>query len=236
VKKPPLVPPRSGGKKKTDPARRKKRPPFCPPVKGGKKKVNPLDIARARGWRPPDAPGPKKKKLKTRDKGLKPALPLSPVDFRPKWNPTRQKFYESARILYVEQGYSQAAIQRKLKLCQRTLSNWKREGQWEVQREVKQQGPQALIADVELALKKLVEDLGAHIRAGNRPWKGAADEVNKFVNVVERLRGDAYFAGHLTKTLELLTEYLRVSEKNELVKSLMETLPGFTVWALSRKS
>lgn len=248
---------KAGRVAKTNPARRKKvtplpsprkrrdkkckvTPPSIPPAKAaGKKKANPLDIAAARGWRPPDKPGPeKKRKVTPIPQPLSPrrgerGAAQAPLDFRAKFNPTRQKFYESARILYVEEGYSLLAIQKKFKLSWNTVSRWRDEGQWESQRQVRQQGPQALVVDLEIALKKLVDDLSTYVRAGNRPWKGAADEINKLVNVIERLRGDAYFNGHLTKTVELMAEYLRVSDKNDLLKIIAEVLPGFTVWALS---
>ncbi len=151
--------------------------------------------------------------------------------------PLFEKYFEPFRVLVVEQNVPvrQIADQKLLPVSYGTMRRWFERENLEAQRQTKIRGPQALHADVLRAVEKLVQNLTEHVKKGNTPWKGSFDELQKGVSVLEKLSGEAYFPGHLSKSLELLVEYLRVSKQESLLAELGELLNGFTVWALARK-
>ncbi|MDD5087207.1 MAG: hypothetical protein PHI18_00210 [bacterium] len=140
-------------------------------------------------------------------------------------------------MLYVEQGISlhEMRVRGLIPVSHTTLERWRAEGNWEALRGLKETGPQALLADVEVILRKVISDIADDVRAAKRPAKGAVDDAQKLLSMVEKARGDSYFLGHAVKTMELLVEYLAVSRRDELKGQLGDVLQGFLVWLQAGK-
>lgn len=151
-----------------------------------------------------------------------------------KRSPLRRKWGEAARMLYVERGLSLQEIQRQklIPVGAATLGKWAQAGSWEQQRAIRAEGPQALVSDVLVGLRAAVAELRKAAAKGTRP-KGLCDDILKLSKVAETLSGDAYFAGHLAKTLELFVQFCEISGREDARSVLAELLPSFTVWAMA---
>lgn len=225
-------PPAVSGKAMTSKTKKKPQP-------NARRKAATPPTGKSR-WRRPDKPGPKPKRSP-------PATPppaegrrrCPPVNgggktLEAKSSPLRRKWGEAARMLFVERGLSLQEIRRQelIPVGAATLGKWAQAGSWEQQRAIRAEGPQALVSDVLVGLRAAVAELRKAAAKGTRP-KGLCDDILKLSKVTETLSGDAYFAGHLAKTLELLVQYCEVSGKAEARTLLADVLPGFTVWAMA---
>jgi len=211
-------------KTKTSNFKRKtgKKPPLKSPHKVEGKK---------RAYAPPQKPGPKGKnqKLETRNQKVNHQQIGLGQGIIGRWGPKRVKYFEAARTLFVDQGISLNAIftRQLLPIGMRSLSAWCKEGNWRALRDARVQGPPAMVADLEVVLLETLQEIKKLSKA-KKVLSGHADVFLKLLKAVQQARGDAHFLGHCVKTQELLMEYLRTTGHEELMKTLLEILPGFT--------
>lgn len=155
----------------------------------------------------------------------------------PRWTKTKDRFYDVARTLFVEQGKTQEEVLASglIRISRATLAKWRRAGGWVAERQKKLTGPQARLTTVERALEAVLKKADEKLDNHELPWPTFADDVSKLVAALKNLRGDVFFAAHLVTTMDLYAEYLAVSGKAEQRRELAEMLEGFVTWALAKR-
>lgn len=99
-----------------------------------------------------------------------------------------------AYTLYVENGFEQKVIAGITGISEKSISNWKRDGNWEADREDAKMGIEQQRRRIRAQLQNMLEQIENRKPPENVPTSSEGDTINKLSAAVQKLSTELSFA------------------------------------------
>jgi transcriptional regulator with XRE-family HTH domain len=115
-----------------------------------------------------------------------------------------------AFALFMETDLTQKEIAERVKVTEKTISQWKQTEEWEIQKSAMNITPKKMIAGYYIQLEKLRQDIAAREK---NPWPDAseADRIHKVAKAMKLLQKDLTLSDYIN-AFEQLFKFINVSD------------------------
>lgn len=132
--------------------------------------------------------------------------------------------YQLAYRLFMDTGMTQKEIAEYVDIQERTLTEWKQKGEWEIVKSAHSVTTNEIIAGYLKQLKNLKDEINSR-KEKRYPTPGEADTITKVTKSIRTLQRDLTLSNYITAHTELLKFVFNV--KPELVKELSALVREF---------